>query len=95
MFVREIVKPNGSTSIRIVESIRRGDKIVQKTIRTLGQHKDPSEIQIIKKAAEQLIVEIKNNQNPVLPLFDPNDFYANKKRKQKMEKVTPTLPFIQ
>lgn len=98
MFVREVPKPNGSVSIRIVESIRRGDKVVQKTIRTLGQHKDPREIKLIKQAAEKLIVEILNNQNPVLPLFNPADFYENKKRKKQMEASTETkkdLPEIQ
>lgn len=91
MFVREISKPNGSVSIRIVESIRCGDKVIQKTIRTLGQHKDSREIEVIRKAAEQLIVEIQNKQNPILPIFDPNDFHANKKRKQKIETAAPAL----
>lgn len=73
MFIREVCKPNGAVSIRIVESVRRGNKIVQKTVRTLGQHKDAKQIEIIKRAAEQLIIEIQNNQNPVLDIFDPSD----------------------
>lgn len=85
MFVREVAKANGSVSIRIVESVRHGNKIAQKTVRTLGQHKDPKEIEIIRKAAEQLIIEIENNKNPVLDVFDPADFYAVKKRKKKIE----------
>ena len=90
MFVREVLKPNGSVSIRIVESVRSGNKVIQKTIRSLGQHKDPKEIEVIKKAAEQLIVEIENNRNPVLSIFDPSDFHAVKKRKQKLhEAETP------
>ena len=85
MFVREVAKPNGSVSIRIVESVRCGEKITQKTVRTLGQHKDPKEIEVIRKAAAQLIVEISNNRNPVLDFFDPADFYVAKKRKKQIE----------
>lgn len=83
MFVREIQKANGATAICIVESFRSGDKVKQKTIRSLGQHKDPKEIEFIKRAAEQLIIEIKNNQNPVLPIFDPKDFFSINKAKKK------------
>jgi len=86
MFVREVLKPNGAVSIRIVESVRRGNKIIQKTVRTLGQHKDAKQIEIIKKAAEQLIVEIQNTQEPVLEIFDPADFYSIKRRKKQVNK---------
>lgn len=92
MFVREVAKPNGSVSIRVVESIRHHDKIIQKTVRTLGQHKDPKEIAIIRKAAEQLIIEIENNKNPVLDVFDPADFYAVKKRRKKTAQTTCKEP---
>lgn len=98
MFVREVSKNNGSVSIRIVQSLRKGNKVVQKTIRTLGQHKDPREIEIIKKTAEQLIVEMLNNRNPVFPVFDPADFYSNKKRKRQVEQASQIqagLPEVQ
>lgn len=81
MFVREDIKSNGAVRIRIVEAVREGQKIVQKTVRTLGQHKDAKEIEIIRKAAEELIVEIKNSKNPVLPIFDPAEIHACKQRK--------------
>ncbi len=81
MFVREDRKANGAVAIRVVESVRRGKKIVQKTVRSLGQHKDEREIAVIKKAAEALIIEIENGRNPVLDIFDPADFFTNKKRK--------------
>ena len=87
MFVREIAKANGSVSIRIVESVRRGNCVVQKTIRTLGQHKDPGEIALIKRAAEQLIIEIQNSHQPVLPIFDPADFYSSKTHKRLVEQA--------
>lgn len=84
MFVKEVNKPNGAVSIRIMKSVRRGNKTVQKTIRTLGQHKDPEEIAIIKKAAEALIVKMMNQNEPVLPGLDPSDIHAVKTWKKKV-----------
>lgn len=84
VYVKEVSKPNGAISIRIMESVRRGNKVVQKTVRTLGQHKDTKEIEIIKKAAEALIIEIQNNRNPVLDIFDPTEFYSAKQRKKQV-----------
>lgn len=76
MFVREIQRPNGSVAIRIVDNVRRGKKIVQKTIRSLGQHKDEKDIEIMRRAAEELIVQIKANADPIFPIFDPKDFFS-------------------
>lgn len=90
MFVKEVRKPNGAVSIRIVESVRRKNKIVQKTIRTLGQHKDLAEIELIKKAAAQLIIQIKNKSDPVLDIFDAADFHAVKAHKQKTAEAGKT-----
>jgi transposase len=70
MFVRITKKNNGSSSVRIVESTREGDKVLQKTIRTIGQYKDVQEIELAKQFAENLIVKIKNNQNKSLPGFE-------------------------
>lgn len=92
MFVRTVPKSNGAVSIRIVESVRRGNKVVQKTVRTLGQHKDEKQIEIIKKAAEALIVEIQNERNPVLDIFDPADFYKVKTRKKKVKQSIENPP---
>jgi transposase len=85
MFVREIAKPNGAIAIKIVESVRRGNKIVQKTVRSLGQHKDERELEIIRKAAQALIVELQNIREPVLDIFDPADFYSAKRRQKKVK----------
>lgn len=90
MFVKEVRKTNGAIAIRIVESVRCGNKVVQKTVRTLGQHKDVREVELIKKAAEQLIVEIENNRNPILDIFDPADFYAVKRRKARIKESPET-----
>jgi|GEM_PF-6246391 len=69
MFVREIKKPNGSLTIAIVESIREGDKVIQKVIRSLGTHKDEREIAIIKDAAKKLIIEMGGKDIPVSQLI--------------------------
>lgn len=92
MFVKEVRKPNGAVSIRIVECVRRKNKILQKTIRTLGQHKDPLEIELIKKAAEQLIIQIKNKSDPVLEIFDPADFHAVKSHKKRIDQSSDEQP---
>lgn len=83
MFVREIKKPNGSSTIAIVESRREGEKVIQKVVRSFGTHKDDREIAIIKEAASQVIVEMLDAQNPVLPGIDPSAFYKAKKRAKK------------
>lgn len=83
MFVREIKKPNGSSTIAIVESVRVDNKVVQKVIRTFGTHKDEREISIIKEAAEKVVVEMMNAINPVLPGLDPAEFYIKKPRSRK------------
>lgn len=78
MFIREIKKPNGSSTIAIVESVRVENKVVQKVIRTFGTHKDATEITIIKQAAEKVVVEMLNATNPVLPGLDPAEFHVKK-----------------
>lgn len=86
MFVREIRKENGSTQVVIVESVRRGSKVTQKTVRNLGTHKDPKQIQLMRKAAEDLIPLIMNELKPVLPIFDPKEvFSVNKKIREPNE----------
>lgn len=78
MFIKEIKKPNGSISVCIVESQRRGKKVFQKVIRTLGQHKDDAELRIVREAAEKLLIELENARNTVLPFIDPATFHAKK-----------------
>ncbi len=84
MFVREIKKPNGSSTIAIVESTRHGDKVIQKVIRSFGTHKDDREIAIIKEAANKIIIEMMDAQNPVLPGIDPASFHQIKTRPKKL-----------
>lgn len=82
MFVRVKDRPNGKKSIQIVEAYRRADKVSQRIVRHVGQAVTEREVEELKKLANSIIVETKNNKQPVLPLFDPEDFYMGKKRKQ-------------
>lgn len=80
MFIKKTRKPNGAIHISIVESVRDGDSVKHKTIRSLGQHKDQRQIAIMEEAANKLMAEISNERNPVLPIFDPYDFFDARDR---------------
>jgi len=67
MFVKKIKRPNGSTTIQIVDNKRVGDKVVQKVIRHMGQWITEKEITQIVTLAESVIIEMKNIVDPVLP----------------------------
>ena len=69
MFVRLIKKPNNRVSIRIVENNRIDGKVKQKIISGIGtaHEDDRNKIESLKRIAEQLIIKIKNEKDPVLP----------------------------
>lgn len=77
MFVRTKLKDNGKTSVQIVESHRKADKVSQKIIRHVGQAVTEMEIEELRKLAQKIIVEMKNQRSPVLPIFSPEDIYGN------------------
>ena len=83
MFVRVKTRSNGKRSIQIVESYRRGDKVHQKIIRHVGQAMSDKEEATLKQLAHSIIVEMKNNRQPVLPIFSPEDIYNPERRKKK------------
>lgn len=78
MFVRTKEKPNGKISVQIVESHRKADKVSQKIIRHVGQAVTDMEVEELKKLAQKIIVEMKNQRSPVLPIFAPEDIYGAK-----------------
>jgi transposase len=78
MFVRTKLKDNGKTSVQIVESHRKADKVSQKIIRHVGQAVTEMEIEELKKLAQKIIVEMKNQRSPVLPIFSPEDIYGSR-----------------
>ena len=76
MFVRTKEKPNGKTSVQIVESYRNADKVSQKIVRHVGQAVTEMEVEELKRLAQKIIVEMKNQRSPVLPCFSPEDIYG-------------------
>jgi hypothetical protein len=76
MFVRTKQKPNGKTSVQIVESYRNADKVSQKIVRHVGQAVTEMEVEELKRLAQKIIVEMKNQRSPVLPCFSPEDIYG-------------------
>lgn len=78
MYVRTKQKPNGKTSVQIVESYRHTDKVRQKIVRHVGQAVTEREVEELKRLAETIIIEMKNAREPVLPCFSPEDIYGKK-----------------
>lgn len=82
MFIRRVLKPNDHISIRIVHSIRRGDKVRQETICCIGHaHKDDlKKIEKLDKLAEEILVKCKNEFDPVFPGMEEFAHFPRKKR---------------
>lgn len=85
MFVRTKEKPNGKISVQIVESHRKADKVSQKIIRHVGQAVTEMEVEELKKLAQKIIVEMKNQRSPVLPIFAPEDIYGDYSRAETID----------
>ena len=51
MFIKVTEKPNGSTFVCIMESIRHPDKITQKTLHHVGSAKTEEGVSALKKVA--------------------------------------------
>jgi transposase len=90
MFVREFQKANGSIEVVIVRSVRDGKKVLQKRVKGLGCHKDPAELEIVRKAAHDLILQMKNSEAPALPGLEgihevrTKDAAAREKHKRRL-----------
>jgi hypothetical protein len=75
MFVRAKKKDENKWQVMIVESLRDGDSVYQKTVRNIGIAHGPDELKRFREIGEAAIVAIKNARQPVLPFADPNDVY--------------------
>ncbi len=82
MFVKRVKRPNGSISIQIVDNQRVGKKVVQKVIRHMGQWVHEDEIEKMVSVAESIIIDLKNEINPVLPGLE-KEIHTPEKRKKK------------
>ena len=72
MYVKEVKRKNGSTSFRIIESVRKGNKVGEKIIRHLGTAKEDHAIEALRAASQISIIKMKNDERPVLPIFNPS-----------------------
>jgi len=57
-------------SVRIMESVREGAKVVQKTVSFVGSSSSPQRIELLKQMAQTLPVKLGNDRQPALPGMD-------------------------
>ena len=75
MFVRVKKRSNGSRAVQIVQSHRRGDKVSQHVVRHIGQAYNDDEEKLLRGLASRIIIELKNERQPALPIFSPEKIY--------------------
>lgn len=83
MFVSSKKKDETKWQVQIVESIRVGDQVRQKRVRNIGTAYSEKEREEFIRIGNAAIVKMKNDKNPVLPIFDPADVYASARAKKK------------
>lgn len=57
----------GKTYVRIMESVRKGEKVFQKTLMSLGWCKDDEALDALKQTAQKMVVKLSNDRKPSLP----------------------------
>ncbi len=85
MFVRTKKKDENRWHVQIVESIRQGDSVQQKLIRSIGVAHSPEEVEQFKKIGEKAIIHIKNSLQPVLAFVDPELVHAPKQKRKLVD----------
>lgn len=81
MFVRVKTTPNSPrSSVQIVASLRKGDKVSQKIVRHVGIAVDDQELGKLKELAEQIIEKMKEDKQPSLPLYAPESLQRRSTR---------------
>ena len=85
MFVRAKQKDDSRWQVQIIESVREGANVRQKTVRNIGVAYNERELHDFKKIAEAAIVSMKNAIKPVLPIFDPYDFHKPRSKKKPVD----------
>ena len=78
MFVVAKKKTENRWQVQVVESVRQGKSVLQKIVRNVGTAYSEKELTEFKKIGEAAVISIQNARKPVL--FDPEDFYAPRKR---------------
>ena len=90
MFIKVTQNSTGKTYVRIMESVRQGEKVQQKTLMSLGWCKDDEELKALKELAQKMVVKLSNERKPTLPGLaeiiygkEPDRKPPSKKRKPK------------
>lgn len=96
MFVRLIKKKNDHVSVRIVENIKQGSKVKQKTVCGVGHfHKDNTKaIESAKRIGEEMIVKIKNEIRPALPGLEAIVHTPAKRNKKDQEEEKISCKYL-
>jgi len=86
MFVRLVKKPNSRVSVRIVKNRRVDGKVKQEVVTGIGtaHEDDHDKIAKLKRVAENLAINLRNEENPALPGFE-------KVAHTKNEDTTPSV----
>lgn len=98
MFIKVTEKNNGSTFIRIMESIRCQDKVIQRTLHHVGSSKTVEGVSALKKVANDMIIKLSNDRQPALPkmaeiIYSKEPLSKSPKSKSKSRRKKPLSLF--
>ena len=99
MFIRVVTTPNSPRkSVRIVESVRKGDKVSQRIVHYVGIATDDQEEQKLKDYAKELIIKLEakriNDSQQLFPTTEEEvavhlESKLGRKAKKKIEDILP------
>lgn len=89
MFVVAKKKSENRWQVQVVESVRQGKSIRQKIVRNVGTAYSERELAEFKKIGEAAVISIQNARKPAL--FDPEKFYAPRKREKEVGEAQARL----
>ena len=67
MFIKRTARKDGSTLIQIAESVRKGEKIKQVILASIGRALNLTENKLFDAQAKAKIVQLLNERHPALP----------------------------
>lgn len=91
MFIRTKLKANNKVSIQIVESVRKGTKVIQKIIDHVGLAVVGDDISIegLKRLAQEKLARIEQERNRQPQLFDEVPAKLGRKKKKEIKDILP------
>ena len=66
MFIKETRNSNGKIYVRVMESVRCGDRVLQKTVLTVGSCWSQEELKFLREEADRKIIEFSNERKKVI-----------------------------